>query len=257
MSTNEPSKPLLRLDQVTLVAVSSVAIDHTVRAIRQSMTQACFGRVLLLSDKHPCLPSDAGIEWRQIDPIGSRRDYSRFMLHELAKHVATTHALCVQWDGYILNAENWDDHFLDYDFIGAPWPHFSDRYNVGNGGFSLRSARLLKMCRSLPADASAEDMTICRTHRKRLESSGIIYAPEAVARRFSYERTPCRGDEFGFHGVFNMTKHLPSGELLNVIRSLEPQVLSKSEHVELLRFAITRREGRLALVLLRRLMHFL
>lgn len=245
--------PLLRLDQVTLVAVSSVAIESTVRALRQSMNQARFGRVLLLSDQCPHLDLDTGIEWRRIKPIRSRADYSRFILHELAAHVTTNHVLCVQWDGYVLNSRYWNQEFLAYDFIGAPWPHFTDGHNVGNGGFSLRSVRFLELCRSLPVEGSAEDISVCRTYRKRLEGLGMMYAPEAVARRFSYERIPRRGDEFGFHGAFNMIDHVSSEELLDIIHSLEPHVLSRREHRELLRSAITRGQRRVAYALLRRI----
>lgn len=37
------------------------------------------------------------------------------------------------------------DEFLDYDYIGAPWPKSSNinKYNVGNGGFSLRSKKIM------------------------------------------------------------------------------------------------------------------
>lgn len=245
--------PQLRLDQVTLVAASSVAIGPTVRALRQSMNEVRFGKVLLLSDQHPHLGCNSGIEWLPIRPISSRTDYSRFILHELAAHLTTSHALCVQWDGYVLNSRYWDQEFLAYDFIGAPWPHFADGHNVGNGGFSLRSVRFLESCRSLPAEGSAEDITVCRTYRKRLEGLGMMYAPEEVARRFSYERIPRRGDEFGFHGVFNMIDHVPSEEFFDIIQSLEPNVLSRREHRELLGSAVKRGQWRVAFAILRRI----
>ncbi len=83
------------------------------------------------------------------------------MLRDLASHVETSHALCIQWDGYVLRGQAWDPAFLTYDYIGAPWPHFSDGHNVGNGGFSLRSRRLLEACRQLPFDGqTAEDVVI-------------------------------------------------------------------------------------------------
>ena len=40
--------------------------------------------------------------------------------------------------------------FLDYDFIGAPWPEGQEENSllVGNGGFSLRSKSKLLACTS-------------------------------------------------------------------------------------------------------------
>src|SRR6056300_909076 len=61
----------------------------------------------------------------------------------------STHVLLMQWDSYIFRPI--DDHFFEYDYIGAPWKNTIindrgcwcvDKYDgtrVGNGGFSLRN----------------------------------------------------------------------------------------------------------------------
>lgn len=243
------------LADVTLVAVTSVAIDPTVDALHASMRQAQFGRVLLLSDQPPPSPLDPAIEWRRIDRLASRLDYSRFMLRQLAEHIATGHALCVQWDGFVLDGSRWDRRFLDYDYIGAPWPHFRDGHNVGNGGFSLRSRRLLEACARLPFDGTAsEDIVISRLCRPHLEELGMRFAPEDVAREFAYERTTATGREFGFHGAFNLVRHMRSSDALRLFNSLEPNVLARSEHWELLRWALAHGRFRLARLLLARLL---
>jgi hypothetical protein len=243
-----------KLTDVTLVAVTSVAIGPTVRALRASMQQAVFGEVLLLSDRPPPDDTDPSIRWKPISRLESRADYSRFMLRDLAEHISTDHALCVQWDGFVLNGNAWDPIFLDYDYIGAVWPHFSDAHNVGNGGFSIRSRRLLEACKALPFDGhESEDIVIGRTCRSRLERQGIRFAPAAVARRFAYERTAWTGREFGFHGAFNLVRHLSFEEALRVFRSLEPGMLAKNERLELLRWALMRGRLRLALAMLKRL----
>lgn len=217
------------------------------------MTQADFADVLLLSDRSPSV-EQFGINWGRIDPIRSRDDYSRFMLRELADHIDTSHALCVQWDGYVIDGGAWDPAFLEYDYIGAPWPHFRDGHNVGNGGFSLRSRRLLEACRELPLEQPLlEDVMICRRFRPRLEQQGIRFAPEAVARRFSYERMPPRGDEFGFHGSFNLVRLVSSDEAVQLIQGLEPELLAKNEKWELLRWALKHGRLRVAFEMLRRL----
>jgi hypothetical protein len=241
------------LSSVTLVAATGVALAATVKALRASMIQADFAEVLLLSNCPP--PAEAeGIRWRRIEPIRSRDDYSRFMLRNLVEHIRTPHALCVQWDGYVLDGGAWDPAFLDYDYIGAPWPHFHDAHNVGNGGFSLRSRRLLEASRVLPLDPPLlEDVIICRRCRPDLERQGIRFAPEAVARRFSYERMDPLGRQFGFHGSFNLVKRLPAHRALQLIHSLEPELLARNERRELLAWAVGHGRLRLAMEMLRRL----
>jgi hypothetical protein len=243
-----------QLPDVTLVAVTSVAVAPTLDALYVSMQQAQFGKVLFLSDQP--LPGDADprIEWRRIEPLQSRRDYSRFMLRDLAGHIATAHALCVQWDGFVLNSAAWDPAFLDYDYIGSVWPHYRDGHNVGNGGFSLRSRRLLEACRALPLDGcDAEDVIISRLCRPKLEERGMRFAPESIARRFAYERTRPTGGEFGFHGAFNLVRYLSPRRRLELFRALDPAMLARSEQLELLRWALVRGRLRLALTMLKRL----
>jgi len=215
------------------------------------MRQATFGKVIFLSDHSPSKDLAEGIEWRKIGRLTSRSDYSSFMLRELVDHIETSHALCVQWDGFVLRGAEWDPRFLDYDYVGAIWPQFRDGLNVGNGGFSLRSRRLLKACTALPPDRTeAEDILICRTYRRQLEESGICFAPETMARKFSYERTSPTGKEFGFHGSFNLVRMQPPRQTLEIFHALERHVLSRKERLELLRWAATRGRARLALAIL-------
>lgn len=241
------------LADVTLVAVTSVAIPATLRALRISQRGLRFGASLLLSDHAPT--GDVGaVDWRKIEPIRSRAEYSRFMLTQLHAHIETSHALCVQWDGYVIDPRRWDPAFLNYDYIGAPWPHFADGHRVGNGGFSLRSRRLLAACAEMKLAGDLEDVAICRTHRAELEERfGLVFAPEEVAQRFAWERTEALGDEFGFHGAFNLVKLAPEEEMVELFRQLEPEILQKREHRELLRWALRHACWRLARVIWRRM----
>lgn len=238
----------IELPDVTLVAVSSVAIPATVRALKACLRQVKFGTTLFLTDQPPPGDPHPEITWRRISPIRSRADYSHFMTKSLVDHVATSHALCVQWDGYLLDAARWDDCFLSFDYIGAPWPQFGDCNNVGNGGFSLRSRRLMNACANLPAhEGVAEDILICRVWRDALERAGIRFAPLDVARRFAFERNPRRGDEFGFHGIFNLVNIVHEPERLSLIKSLEGTLIAASERRELLAWALKHGRMRLAL----------
>ena len=217
------------------------------------MRQADFGHVLLLSDVPPA-DADPAIEWRAIERLDSRGDYSRFMLRELADHIATSHTLCIQWDGFVVTGAAWKNDFLNYDYIGAVWPQFGDEHRVGNGGFSLRSRRLLEACKNLPFDGTeAEDIVIGRTYRGRLEDLGMRFAPESVAHQFAYERSPRSGNEFGFHGAFNLVRYLSPDQALQLFRSLDKRILAKSERIELLRWALKHGRWKLALTMLGRL----
>jgi hypothetical protein len=222
------------LPSVTLVAVSSISLEATVAALERSMTEVCFGKVLLLSHRAPRdLPASIG--WREIEYIGSRSEYSYFMLHELWKYITTDFAMCVQWDGHVLDGGRWKQEFLEYDYIGAPWPHF-DQNRIGNGGFSLRSRRLMKATTTVPSHpGEAEDIAICRTHRKRLENDfGLRFAPEQLASEFAYERSIATGREFGFHGIFNMRSRLSRPEFIKLLSSLEAGTIGRSEWREIL-----------------------
>ncbi len=246
--------PVRALSDVTLLAVTHVAFFAPPRALTLSQRGLRFGDALFLSDRPP--PPGTAAEWRAIPPIGSRLEYSRFMLRDLAAHVATGHVLCVQWDGYVLDPNAWDPAFLDYDYIGAPWPHFADDMRVGNGGFSLRSRRLVEACADLPISDESEDVAICRTHRRFLEERfGLRFAPEELARHFAYERMAPTGKEFGFHGALNMVDLAPSRELVPLFAELEPSLLNRREHREILGAALRRGDLRLAWAIWRRLRH--
>lgn len=246
----------LNLPDVTLIAASSIALDATLTALRQSMRNISFAKAILFSDRLPQNADMTGIEWHQIEPLTSREAYSHFMLCDLHQYIQTSHVLCVQWDGYVLNPQAWQDSFLAHDYIGAPWPHMGDQYTVGNGGFSIRSHRLLAVSATLDFDVQlAEDVILCRTKRAELEQMhNLRFAPESLARQFSFERYPSQGGEFGFHGVSNLVKLLPYKSVLRLMSDLEATALAQSEHKELLQWAVYHYHFRLISVLLMRML---
>jgi hypothetical protein len=91
---------------------------------------------------------------------------------------------------------------------GAPWGWHGDEFEVGNGGFSLRSCRLMQYVaehrESFPYH-HLEDEILCRRYRPELERAGFRWASRSVALRFSFERTGFSGNDrhFGYHGIFN------------------------------------------------------
>ena len=140
------------LPGVTLLCVDTLNQALALRALALSGAALQFAETLFLTDAIPrgaAVP--AGISVRRIDKLGSRDDYSRFILKSLLAHVTTPHVLLIQWDGYVINPDSFDPAFLDRDYIGAKWFWFDDGMRVGNGGFSLRSRKLLQ---ALPANRS-------------------------------------------------------------------------------------------------------
>jgi hypothetical protein len=194
------------LPQVTLCAVSSVNIEATLAAMEACCDLVEFGACKLLTHAPVRLPRPE-IEVVPIEPLTSATAYSDFLLLRLADHIQTSHCLVVQWDGHILHADRWQDAFLQYDYVGASWPQFDDGHDVGNGGFSLRSRRLLDACRSYTFKRHhPEDVAICRTNRIALEDQGLTFAPREVADAFSAERASDPALSFGYHGVWNMPR---------------------------------------------------
>jgi len=154
--------------------------------------------VFLMSHARVDLPK--GIVRIPIPHIRSLKEYSEFMIWDLPiyRGLFENHILTVQHDGYIVNPAAWTDEFLQYDYIGAPW------YNgcVGNGGFSLRSQKLLYALTQVKVfDPHPEDWRIGINYREELEGHGVKYAPVSLAHKFSIENKPYV-DSFGFHGAY-------------------------------------------------------
>ena len=211
----------ISLPQVTLCAATSVNVAATVAAMQHSMTLCDFGAALLLTDQILAPPPE-GIAVQHISNLESSAGYSRFILSEMVQYITTSHVLVVQWDGFVLHPEAWDPAFMEFDYIGAVWPQFTDGAVVGNGGFSLRSKRLLDACCSLGLAEHPEDVAICRTHRARLEEEfGVRFASPSIAVHFSYERTERVGTEFGFHGVFNLPTEAGSDGFWSIYQMLD------------------------------------
>ena len=210
----------LRLPGVTLVSVTSVDVERTHSAVVRCANLADFGAVKLLCSSPPKAP-DPRVQVVPIPPLDFR-GYSRFVFEKLDGHVDTEHCLVVQADGFILDPARWSDEFLGYDYIGAPWPEFLtsnvrgsevvrlDRNRVGNGGFSLRSKKLLRTTAGIPFDTlrypiMSEDLLICHYLYDVIGAMGIRFAPPELAARFSIESTlglygQALGTVFGFHG---------------------------------------------------------
>lgn len=242
--------PVIDLPDVTLCCVDTRSVPQAMYALGQCMAQARFGRVLFLGP-----PPDAsqgqppeGIDWVTIPPLKGIQDYNRIMLHDLRGLVRTSHVLIVQWDGFITHPDLWRPDFLSVDYIGPPWYHGGHPGMVGNGGFSLRSKRLLDALAALPDldTTEPEDMVICVQRRAELEREhGIRFAPLEMAQDFGCEYGAYRRS-FGFHGMHNFAHVMDEATLSNWLARAPAEIVTSRHSRKLIKSLIANQNTHLA-----------
>lgn len=182
---------------------------HTLKSIKPNKS------ILISPSKHN-LPNDI-----ESIALTINKDYSLWLIEELVNYIYdSSHLLVHQWDSAVIDPSKWTDEFLQYDYIGAPWPVESN-FRVGNGGFSLRSKKFLEdsctLGSLLPIGkfvVGNEDYFLCNTLGKFLTNvKKIKFPPIELARQFSVERPIIESphsyndlstyQSFGFHGDFN------------------------------------------------------
>ena len=238
--------PLLDLPDVTLVCVDNRTPALALQALQHCHRQAHFARTLLFTDAATAagpLPEGVQALAVQIDSVPA---YSHFMLRGLLPHIHTSHLLVVQWDGYVLDAAHWTPEFLTHDYIGALFRDEPEGRNVGNGGFSLRSRRLLQALQDPRITPThPEDACIAQQHRPLLEQAhGIRFAPPALAARFAFERVAPAGPTFGFHGLFNLPRVMDTPTLTTFVDQLPDAMFTGVDARDLCKALM--RAGRLA-----------
>jgi hypothetical protein len=203
------------LPNVAMLGIDCVKVGRLQRALDISSQEMEFASVKLLTSLSTDDPRKV-----EIPSINSLEEFSEFCVKDLYKYIDTDYVLLVQYDGFILNVGSWEDEFLNYDYIGAPWlvAVWSVRdFNfpestlgtkiVGNGGFSIRSKKFLETTSRLAKEGvfkkyHPEDVAMCVWYRDKLEANGIKFAPVDLALRFSIEGSKrIYEKEFGFHGL--------------------------------------------------------
>lgn len=211
---------------VTLVCVTGVNIAKALYAIMVSALRIKFDYIVLVTPKLPRVRfRNFSIEKPIDSNLKSIDEYSKYILYDLHNHINTEFCLVVQADGYVLNGQLWREEFREFDYIGAPWPIATDKYidpfgqhqRVGNGGFSLRSKKLLlvpqrisvpwevnegSFYRHFNQNSYSEDGNICVHNRHLFERVGCKFAPLHIAMIFSREldlEDQVFGPTFGFH----------------------------------------------------------
>src|SRR3990167_9310002 len=201
------------IPMIDLVAVACTKVPETIEALRKSQSKFNFSRTILFT--HEDIKVD-GIEVIKIDKL-DYKGYNEFVAMKLWQHIGSDYIILVQNDGYVTDASQWTNEFMKYDYIGAPWPIPEDDktyrtpsgrlVRVGNGGFSLRSRKLLRAPTILGLEFTDngsgfwhEDGFLCVHSRDVLEKNGIKFAPVELAAHFSTElQVPETRKSFGGH----------------------------------------------------------
>jgi len=220
---------ILKLNEVTLVAVACTKINQTIDALNYSQKDITFADVCLFT--HSELVIDQKIKVIKIKELKSIKDWSKFVIFELNNFIKTKFILLIHWDGFIVNPKSWSDEFLNYDFIGSPWPKFEkvypklarqfsdNKFRVGNS-VSIRSKNFLetpaKINLKWDSDSKIsnfhEDGYICVQKREELEKNGIKFAPFKIACKFGREYTfeeNLNINPFVFHKWYGKNKNYP------------------------------------------------
>jgi len=220
----------MKLNNVTLICVEGSndinSINDSVKALLISSKDIEFNSIVLVSSAKPVnLPEK--IKHYTI-PSMTWLEYNQFIVSELTNYVETEFCILIQPDGFIINSNVWTDDFLKYDYIGHVWDFVNLPYHlpgvdpsvvekkgienlnrVGNGGFSLRSKKLLQATSTIVDKCEkGEDVFICNDRFDYLIEKGILFGTVEIARLFSEDPNVhfCKSYQptFGFHGDKNL-----------------------------------------------------
>lgn len=203
----------LQLPNVTCMCIDGVNARRAVNVLEHCKKLCDFGAVKLLTHHNIDYPHKV-----EIVPLNTLIAYSIFCLTEMHKHVDTSHVLIVQRDGWILNTQTWNNDWLNYDYIA---PLFVQHDDVGSGGFSMRSKKMMEAASIWTAKKSGRvwDGTDADAHKiqDRVGSyeDGVLslsmkylnfnIAPMEEAAKFGQggNRNPqyYYSHPFGYHGV--------------------------------------------------------
>ena len=215
----------LDLTDITLISVcgNEKFLIGIIKAAQYCVKHTDFKSVKILSN---IIVNAPNIEIIKIPPL-NQEQYTNFCLYELDKYIDTEFCLTFQGDGFIINPQLWDNNFLNYDYIGAPWVDQTIN-RVGNGGFSLRSQKFMHSAKTLEYNSkiqfqphvpagklvTPEDWFVCCYHYSTMTKLGVKFADFDTAYKFSVEHpSPYKKydrhnlvtyNSFGFHGSFNV-----------------------------------------------------
>jgi hypothetical protein len=196
---------MIKLKNIELISLNCVYPENSVKALLYSSKEIEFSKIKLLSHYKPAnLPSH--IEFIKIDKQ-THSSLNVFGIKELPSYMTEDYFLSIHDDGFVINPHLWTDEFLEYDYIGAPWPSlpWCSRNRVGNGGFVMKSRKFYKLEEKINLINGHNDVLVTNEYYDYFTQNGCKYAPIDVACKFSLEHEvpECVYDltkTFGFHG---------------------------------------------------------
>lgn len=211
-----------KIRNVTLVAVASTKVNQTYKAIKYSLRYLSFDSVKFFTNEK-IKNHNSIIKIIKIKKLNSIKDWSEFVIFDLHKFIKTKYILLIHWDGFVINYKKWNKDFLNYDYVGAPFPIFKrnfffrkvDKLIMGNS-VSLRSKKLLELPSKLNLNWKDgwksnyhEDGYLCNQKKKLLVSKGIKFAPVEIGYGFAREYTFTKfknQNPFVFHKWYGFNK---------------------------------------------------
>ena len=166
------------------------------------------------------------IEFYKIDEVDFS-EFNKFAILNYNRLFDSKFMINFHCDGFIMNANSWQDDFLKYDYIGSPFDAGGLRKPcAGNGGFSLRSKKFCnefkKLFLELPKEYQnlPEDFLSCHILRGLLIEKGIKFAPFELCSQFSTEHLSSKDEyfytSFGMHEFEPISKEEVKKRSLNV-----------------------------------------
>lgn len=129
-------------------------------------------------------------------------------MKEAPKYMTCDFSISIQWDGFIIRPDLWDDAFMQYDYIGCPWPLqniVNPLHRVGSGGFCMWSKQFAQYAAEHGDESIPNDWEKGAVNRRKYEEAGFYFAPISLAAKFGKEMDLedmdiKEGESFGFHG---------------------------------------------------------
>ena len=204
---------MVNLENVTLVAMTSVKISETIKALEFSCRGVKFGKVKLVSDIKPDNLPDY-IQHEYTERMNNIDEWNYSSIYKLGKHIDTEFVMLIHDDGFVINPDSWRDDFLDYDYVGAPWKIPINGEYVGNGGLSLRKkSKMLEIVNNCKVkDENNNYLMEDRVFSYSCNNIPVYKPSEEEASQFSIEGV-ISNKSFGLHKSYD---YLDKNEINNV-----------------------------------------
>jgi hypothetical protein len=225
----------LHLPNVTLFVTAGPDLELTLESFERCLKTVDFGGKIFFSEG-PKEKIPYYLDYVvPIQPTGSAQNSGIHYFRTLPEMLKTSHILTVDWDAGIVDPDCWTDEFLEYDYIGARWPWLPTGKNIGNSGFCLMSKKLMETVARFDLKSDGiMDADIGQKWRPNLEMAGFKFPSEALADRFAYERAVPNAPTFGYHGFFNMHRHMSDANMMLLVTKLSDSSVKGVHYLELM-----------------------